>query len=106
MTVQEKQDLAKEAIEYLVKLLPPEKYGENSECEIIERALNVLASEGEPPSTEGDKYYLVKMEQEGSYFWGGQGWQRGQDGALEYALSEAVYQASKVGCGYAKVSKD
>ncbi len=46
MTREEKQDLAKEALRYLVRLLPPEQYGENQECEIIERALQTLASDG------------------------------------------------------------
>lgn len=47
MTKQEKKDLAQDALRYLVDLLPPERYGEDGRCEVIERALTQMAEDAE-----------------------------------------------------------
>ncbi len=43
MKADELNDLKEDAMRYLIQLLPPEQYGEDSRCEIIELALEELS---------------------------------------------------------------
>lgn len=47
MTKEEKKDLAQDALRFLEEMLPPERYGEDARCEVIERALTQLKSDAE-----------------------------------------------------------
>ncbi|MEQ9466585.1 MAG: hypothetical protein RLN88_04185 [Ekhidna sp.] len=47
MKKEEKHELAQDALRYLVQLLPPEEYGEDERCDVIEYALQILASDGD-----------------------------------------------------------
>lgn len=46
LSKEEKQDLKNDAMFCLTKLLPPEDYGENEDCETIQYALTELADDG------------------------------------------------------------
>lgn len=62
MTTEEKKDLAQDALRYLTDLLPPERYGEDGRCEIIERALQLLAT----PSYDEDSIHTFLKWYRGS----------------------------------------
>lgn len=47
MTKEEKKDLAQDALRFLEEMLPPERYGEDARCEVIEKALTQLKSDAE-----------------------------------------------------------